>query len=222
MSSIQKGSGKYRKIISRSHKTPDVHNPYKWKTKVNDNLITRSHVKQSMINLQSKYISSDTADVLSRLKLGKTLFGNQLCRIGITDTPFCNTCKKELDLEISENITHATYECFFVATIIAQITSTFFPNIQDHFHLRDIILATITNKHPLYEGTDGQLLAALIWDTFLCYVMKCRNAGKTPVAAICMHEIRSQLNRILKILPNCNISKHIKNNTRLEIIIYQK
>ena len=222
MSSIRKGSGKYRKIISKSHKTPDVHNPYKWKSKINDNLVTRRHVKQSMLNLQSKYISSDTADVLSRLKLGKTLFGNQLCKIGLTDTSFCNTCKKELDSEISENITHATFECTFVATIIAEITSTFFPNINSHFYLRDIILATITNKHPLYEGTDGQLLAALIWDTFLCYVMKCRNAGKTPVAAICIHEIRSQLNRILKILPNCKISKHIKNYTRLEIIINQK
>ena len=66
MSSIKKGSGKYRKIISRSHKIPDVHNPFKWKTKIHDNLVTRNHVKQSMINLQSKYISSDTADLLSK------------------------------------------------------------------------------------------------------------------------------------------------------------
>ena len=174
-----------------------------------------------MLNLQSKYISSDTADVLSRLKLGKTLFGNQLYRIGITDTPFCNTCKKELDSEISENITHATFECTFVATIISEITSTFFPNINSHFHLRDIILATITNKHPFYEGTDGQQLAAVIWDTFLCYIMKCRNAGKTQVSAICLHEIRSQLNRILKILPYSRIAKHIKNNTKLEALINQ-
>ena len=136
--------------------------------------------------------------------------------------PFVTHAKKELDSEISENITHATFECTFVATIIAEITSTFFPNINSHFHLRDIILATITNKHPFYEGADGQQLASVIWDTFLCYVMKCRNAGKTPVAAICIHEIRSQLNRILKILPNCKISKHIKNHTRLEIIINQK
>ena len=137
----------YRKIISRSLSKTDVHNLYKWKTKLNDNLVTRNHVKQSMINLQSKYISSDTADVLSRLKLGKTLFGNQLFKIGLTDTPNCSTCERELGVEISENITHATYHCTFVATIIAEITSTFFPNITDHFVLRDIILATISNKH---------------------------------------------------------------------------
>ena len=109
MSSIKKGSGTYRKIISKSHKKIDVHNPSKWKAKLNDDLVTRGQIKQSMINLQSKYICSDTADTLSRLKLGKTLFGNQLFRIGITDTPSCTTCLRELGTEISENITHATY-----------------------------------------------------------------------------------------------------------------
>ena len=215
MKSTNKGSGKYRKIISRSHKYTDIHNPHRWNTKINDNMVTRSHVKQSMINLQSKYLSSEIADVLSRLKLGKTLFGNQLCKIGITDTSFCQTCLKEMHTEIPENITHATYECTFVATIISEITSTFFPNMKGHFYLRDIILATITNKHSLYEGIDGQLLASVIWDIFLSYIMKCRNAGKTPVAAICIHEIRSQLNRILKILPNSNISRHIENHPQI-------
>ena len=219
MKSTKKGSGKYRNIISRSHKISDVHNPSRWKTKINDNLVTRSHVKQSMINLQSKYLSSDIADVLSRLKLGKTLFGNQLCKIGLTDTPFCNTCLKEMHTEIPENITHATYECTFVATIIAEITSTFFPNMRGHYYLRDIILATTTNKHILYEGNYGQQLASVIWDIFLSYILKCRNAGKTPVATICLHEIRSQLNRILKILPKSNIARHIKNHHKILNII---
>ena len=139
MSSIKKGSGKYRKIIFRAHKITDVHNPSKWKAKLNDNLVTRNHVKQSMINLQSKYICSDTADLLSRLKLGKTLFGNQLFRIGITETPSCITCYRELGTEISENIIHATYDCTFVSTIIREITNTFFPNINNNLPLHDII-----------------------------------------------------------------------------------
>ena len=159
------------------------------------------------------------ADILSRFKLGKTLFKNQLFHIGLTDTPFCNTCSRELGTDITENITHACYDCIFISSIISDVTTAFFPNIYNQFQQRDIILATITNNHPLYEGADGQQLAALIWDTFLCYVMKCRNAGKTPVAAICLHEIRSQLNGILKILPNRKISKHIKNHTGLEIVV---
>ena len=219
MSSIKKGSGTYRKIISRSNKKTDVHNPSNWKAKLNDNLVTRSQVKQSMINLQSKYICSDTSDILSRLKLGKTLFGNQLFKIGITDTPSCNTCYRELGTEISENITHATYDCTFVSTIISEITNTFFPDTTNTFPLRDIILATTTNTHPLYEGTTGRQLMAIIWDPFLCYVMKCRSRSKTPIAAICMHEIRSQLNRILKILPNSKISHHVRSTAQIQLMI---
>ena len=221
MLSTKKGSGTYRKIISRSHKSTDVHNPSKWKAKLNDNLVTRSQVKQSIINLQSKYICSDTADTLSRLKLGKTLFGNQLFKIGITDTPSCTTCYRELGTEISENITHATYDCTFVSTIISEITKTFFPNTNNCFFLRDIILAPTTKDHPLYEGTTGRQLVAVIWDTFLCYIMKCRSRSKTPTAAICLHEIRSQLNRILKILPNSKISRHIRSTAQIQCIINQ-
>ena len=131
MSSIKKGSGTYRKIISRSHKRPDIHNPQKWKSKISDTLVTRAQVKQSMVNLQSKYISSDMADILSRLKLGKTLFRSQLNKISLSDTPFCTTCTRELNIDCSENITHATYHCSFVSIIISEITNTFFPNLSE-------------------------------------------------------------------------------------------
>ena len=64
MSSIKKGSGTYIKIISKWHKKMYVHNLSKGKAKLNDDLVTRGQIKQSMINLQSKYICSDTADTL--------------------------------------------------------------------------------------------------------------------------------------------------------------
>ena len=219
MTSIKKGSGTYRKIISRSQKQSDVHNPSRWRVKLNDDQVTRHQVKQSRINLQSKYISSDTADILARLKLGKTLFRNQLYTINFTDTPFCETCRKELDQEVTENFTHANFYCPFVSTIIDQITSTFFPNIINNFPIRDIIIATITNNHPLYEGTDGQQLASIIWDTFLSYITRCRNTAKTPVATICIHEITSQLNRILKILPHSKVACHISTHPQIQDIL---
>ena len=176
-------------------------------------------VKQSRLNLNSIYISSDIADILSRLKLGKTLFKNQLHHIGLTDTPFCGTCLKELGLEITENLTHSIYECPFVATIISEIISTFFPNMRGHFLLREIILATTTDKHFLYEGKYGQQVASIIWDIFLQYIMKCRSNAKTPVAAICIHEIRSQLNKVLKILPNSQVSKQIEAQPQLRALL---
>ena len=161
------------------------------------------------------------ADILSRFKLGKTLFKNQLFHIGITDTPFCNTCSRELGTNITENITHACYDCTFISSIISEITSAFFPNINNQFQHRDIILATITNTHPLYEGKIGQQLASIIWDSFLVYILKSRSNAQTPVAAICIHEIRSQLNKILKILPQSLVALHIKARPHLQTIINQ-
>ena len=127
--------------------------------------------------------------------------------------------EKELDQEIIENFTHATYYCPFVSTIIGQITSTFFPNISSDFPIRDIILATTTNTHPLYEGTNGQKLASIIWDTFLSYVTRCRNTAKTPIAAICIHEIVSQINRILKILPGSQVTRYINTHPQFQNIL---
>ena len=209
MINTTQGSGTYRKIISKAHKISDVHNPSKWRAKLGDSQISRSQLKQARINLHSKYLGSDTADILTRLKLGKTLFGTQLYRCGISDTPYCNTCLRELNEEISENITHATYECEFVSTVVNEILETFFPHIADTFTIQDILLSTITDKHPLFTGKTGQLLASLIWDFFLKYIITCRNNEKTPIPAICVHEIRSQINRILKILPQSDVSKYI-------------
>ena len=162
------------------------------------------------------------ADILSRFKLGKTLFKNQLFHIGITDTPFCNTCSRELGTDITENITHACYDCIFISSIISELTNAFFPNIYNQFQQRDIILATITNNHPLYEGKIGQQLASIIWDTFLVYILKSRNNAQTPVATICLHEIRSQLNKVLKILPHSLVALYIKARPQLQTLINQK
>ena len=128
MKNTTQGSGCYRKIVARSHKSPDIHNPSKWRSKLGDNQITSLQIKQSRKNLHTKYLGSDVADILTRLKLGKTLFGTQLHKCGITDTPNCNTCLRELGDEVPENITHATYHCEFVMTVINEIIGTFFPH----------------------------------------------------------------------------------------------
>ena len=114
---------------------------------------------------------------------------------------------------------HATFQCPFVATIITEICLAFFPSLKNHFHLRDIILATITDKHSLYEGKSGQQIASIIWDTFLAYVMKCRSKNKTPIPTVCIHKIKSQLNRILKILPKSLVALHINSRPQLLALI---
>ena len=68
-------------------------------------------------------------------------------------------------------------------TIIEEITNTFFPN-------------------TLYEGKPGQTLASLIWNHFLKYILGCRSKVGTPIPAIAVHKICSQVNKVLKILFN--------------------
>ena len=161
------------------------------------------------MRLHSKYLSSDAADILARFKLGKTLFGTQLFKCGISDNPYCATCIRELDEEIPENITHATYECEFVATIVVELHNIFFPQTNNAFNIGEVLLAITEDKHPLYTGKTGQLLASLIWDFFLKYIMTCHNKKITPIAVTCIHEVKSQINRILKILPFSDLTKHI-------------
>ena len=116
---------------------------------------------------------------------------------------------------------HACYDCIFISSVISELTTAFFPNINTHFQQSGIILATITNKHPLYEGKIGQQLVAIIWDTFLVYILKCRNNSQMPIAVICIHEICSQLNKILKILPHSSVALHKKARPHLQTIINQ-
>ena len=218
MENTKQGSGHYRKIIARSHKYIDIHNPSNWKAKLSDNLVTRTQLKQAKINLHSKYIGSDIADTLTRLKLSKTLFGTQLYKCGLTDHPYCKTCLKELGVEIPENIIHATFECSFVAAVVNIVIDTFFPENKSTFYIRDILLAITEEKHQLYTGRVGQHLASLIWDFFLNYIVKTRNKNGTPIASICVHEIKSQINRVLKILPHTEITKYIAKNATLRQI----
>ena len=49
-----------------------MHNPSKWKKKLDDNYVTSEMVKKAMIHLHSPYLDSTSADILTRLKLGKT------------------------------------------------------------------------------------------------------------------------------------------------------
>ena len=150
---IKRGSGTYRKIIERSFMVTNLHNPTKWKKKLADDNVTYKQVKKAMIRLHSPYIDSTHADYLSRLKLGKTLFNNQLYAIDrITDNT-CNTCIREYNQLTTEDYRHALFHCPAVQIATESVTSTFFPNISAPFNISDILLSTDSDKHKFYKGT---------------------------------------------------------------------
>ena len=75
--------------------TQSIHNPLKWKRKLEDNNVTTEQIKKCMLHLHSPYLDSTSADSLTRLKLGKTLLNNQPYAIGLIDENTCKTCTKE-------------------------------------------------------------------------------------------------------------------------------
>ena len=167
-------------------------------------------MKNTLINLQSPYIDSTTADHLSRLKLCKTLFNSQLSSIGIIDERCCKTCVREFNEYNDEDYKHAMYFCPAVQNTITSITKTFFPNIETPFSIVDIVTAVTSDKHELYKGPDGQKLASTIWDMVQAYIIKCHSSDTTPTPIAAIFEVRSQLNRILKILPKSRLSIFMK------------
>ena len=216
MSHSKKGSGTYRKIIGRTNTKIDIHNTDKWKKKLRTNNISELQVKRSMINMHSPYLDSANADHLSRLKLGKTLFKNQLHTIGITDDNFCDTCTREFNESVTEDYRHAMFDCPTVQTIINSIKSTFFEHTSSKFTIADILLSVEHSQHNNLKEIGGIETASLIWDLFQAYILKCHSSGTTPVSYAAIHEIKSQLNRILKILPNSKFATRYKSSLELQ------
>ena len=173
----------------------------------------------SLINLHSPYLDSTSADHLTRLKLCKTLFNSQLSAIGFIDEKSCKTCVREFNEHIDEDYKHAMYYCPAVQHTISCVTRTFFPNITTPFGIEDILTAVTMDKHNLYNGEYGQKLASTIWDLLQVYIVKCHSSETTPVPVVAIFEIRSQLNRILKILPYSGLAIFItRSETLLNII----
>ena len=222
MNSITKGSGIYRKIIGKEHPLIDIHNPQKWRKKLGNDGITRDQVKTTMINLHSLYLDSASADHLSRLKLGKTLFNNQLHTIGIKDEDTCTTCTREYNMNITEDYKHAMFGCPAVQTIIKSIKDTFFHNTNTCFDIGDILLAFNPKKQNPYKEDRGNVFTNLVWNLFQVYIIKCHTTDTTPIPHIAIFEIRSQINRILKILPKSKLTNVVRDSPQLQDTIRDK
>ena len=218
MSNIKKGSGKYRTILHKQSTPKELHSPTNWRSKLNDTTITSKHIKQFRKNLQSRYISSEIACKITRLKLGKTLFGNQLPHIGSDETTFCKTCIRETQTETVEDLAHATFMCPHTQTIIDAITQHFFPENVHTLTPKDIILSCIDNLHKYYEGKPGQILFSLVWDNYLYYIMTCRAKNTTPIQRVAIENIKQTIINIITILPKTMVSKHILASNELKQI----
>ena len=217
IAAIKNGSNKLRKIIARRHKQTDIHNPKRWRKKLDATNVTRKQVKQSTTRLHSKYINSHNADHLSRLKLGKTYFNAQLHHINLKDTPYCTTCHEQHGVEVSEDYKHALYHCPNTRAIIHNIIINYFPdtNENNYFSISDILVDSTHYSHKTYEGNEGKQLINIIWDTFQVSIATAHSAGKPPTYANTNKLLTSALTDITKLLPLSKVSKAIKRSELL-------
>ena len=145
------------------------------------------------------------------------MFKNQLYAIGIIDENTCTTCTREYNINITEDYKHAMFECPAVQIIIQSINDTFFPNTHTNFDISDILLAV--KKQQAFKEDRGNVLTNLIWNLFQVYIIKCHTTATTPVSHIAIIKIRSQINRVLKILPKSKLALACKTSPLLRQII---
>ena len=93
--------------------------------KLNDDTITSSLVKRMKTNLLIKEIPSDVNDCLTRIKLGRTMYGPQGVNAGISDDPWCSLCLEKDNLEVEDSLEHHNYSCPHVLPIVKEVTNYF-------------------------------------------------------------------------------------------------
>ena len=74
------------------------------------------------LNLLSKALPSEANDVLTRIKLGRTLFGKAGVHAGILEDPWCQICLREDNKETEDTLLHSLYACPHVYKIILSLT----------------------------------------------------------------------------------------------------
>ena len=71
-----------------------------------------------MIRLHSAYLDSTSADYLSRLRLGKTLFNNQLFTTELSDENTCKTCVRKYSHFSKHKIFNVHANCLYLQGLL--------------------------------------------------------------------------------------------------------
>ena len=159
--------------------------------KLNDDSITPALVKRMKTNLLVKAIPSDINDVLTRIKLGRTLYGPAGVHAGVLDDPWCSTCQQEDNLEIEDSLVHSLFSCPHMFNIIEGITK-YFLNITPT--CTDFIMGVSqSNIDHTINKQYGCLITSLVYNITVHLVTKRRRACKPLVASLIIREVISCL-----------------------------
>ena len=154
-------------------------------------------------NLLIKEVPSDINDTLTRIKLGRTLYGPQGVHAGIIDDPWCSLCQEEDNLEIEDSLAHHNYNCPHILPIIREVSKYFFdctPSIKSY-------IMGVTNS-PLDQNIDKQygcLIASLVFNLSVHMITTRRRAKQVLVGTIIIKNIISKFQLLLLHYPSSKL-----------------
>ena len=171
-------------------------------------------------NLLIKAIPSDANDILTRIKLGRTLYGQQGVHAGVLDDPWCSLCKEEDDLEIEDSLAHSNYSCPHVFRIIRDMSKYFLVTIPTS---KDFILGvTKSNIDHTLDKQYGCLISSLLYNLTVHLITKRRRACQPLVGSQIIKDIISNLQSFTAYCPTHRISGMLKLPSISHFLVYNE
>ena len=159
-------------------------------------------------NLLIKEIPSDINDILTRIKLGRTLYGPQGVHAGILDDPWCSLCQEEDNLEIEDSLAHHNYSCPHISQIIREVSKYFFettPSIKNY-----ILGATYSNLDQNIDKQHGCLISSLLYNYCVHLITIRRRARQPLVGSQIIKNIISKLQSLILNYPSTRLTGILK------------
>ena len=121
-SKIEKGSQKYRQILTKNTDFITANRVESWREALDNNNITEEHLRNAFKLAQWKHFDAETRDYILKFLTRKTIFNTQVDRAYTNVKPdwftdiYCHTCKIELGELVPETCLHAMVTCHMVRT----------------------------------------------------------------------------------------------------------
>ena len=171
-------------------------------------------------NLLIKAIPSDTNDILTRIKLGRTLYGQQGVHAGVLEDPWSLLCKEEDDLEIEDSLAHSNYSCPHVFRIIRDMSKYFLvttPTIKDY-----ILGVTKSNIDHTLDKQYGCLISSLLYNLSVQLITKRRRASQPLVGSQIIKDIISKLQSFTAYCPTHRLTGILKQPSISHFLVYNE
>ena len=187
-SKIDKGSQKYRQILTKSDDFVTEGRLNSWKEALNNNNITKESLRSAFKLTQWKLFDADTKDYILKFLTRKTIFNNQVERAYPNVKPewftdiYCHSCKEELGELIPETCEHAMVTCQFVsaarATFFQHLNPAMTP-IEPNLPEDSILWTPGEALGPSQTTTSSLIFNAVKWLSSV-EILKCKFKKITP------------------------------------------